>query len=522
MNTSKCLLLTLAALLPSISAYAKHPNVVLIVCDDLNDYITGIKGQNGHPQAITPHTEKLAASGVAFRRAYSNNPVCAPSRASFLTGLYGHTTNGNIWPKWYNLPGFKDSKTVMRHFRDNGYEVVGSGKLMHFLKKDEWTHFQHEADYGPFAFDGTRKVAHTDVPKPYRAIGAIDGSYGSLESLDYINDGNPKTGWIGKRPWAWRNTDKQKRLNFSSEGHRSLTPDEVNAKWAADKIHEYGQAKSEQPFFLGVGFIRPHTPLHVSQKYFDLYPLEDLQPPIIKPNDNADTYLKEYIGNPNKEKGHRYFKTLVKSYNGDTELALKKFTQAYLACVTAVDECVGEVVRAVDESPLRDNTIIIMISDHGWQMGQKDFLFKGSPWEESTRIPFIVRAPGITPEGEIAEHPISLIDLFPTLVDLCGLTGDTRKNENGHKLDGFSIRPFLENPKARNWDGPDGALSTIKGKHWTYRTERWRYIIYQNGEEELYDHENDPHEWNNLSDKAELKSIKQDLKHQLLQIAKLN
>lgn len=498
--------------LGGLNAFAEKPNVVLIVCDDLNDYITGIPGDAGHPQARTPNVEKLASSGVAFRRAYSNNPVCAPSRSSFLTGIYGHHSDGNIWPKWYELPVLSNSKTLMHYFRENGYQVVGSGKLMHNLKPDEWSSFQNPPDYGPFVFDGEKNVAHTGVPEPFAEIGPVDGSFGSLETLAYLNDDDPETGWIGQKPWGWRDTDKQKWLDFSDQGGSSLTPDEANAKWAAETIRTYSEQERDKPLFLGVGFIRPHTPLHVSQRYFDRFPLDELELPVIKQNDNADTYLKDYVTNPRWGKGHRYFKELVKSYGGDVTNAIKHFAQAYLACVAAVDECIGQVVRAVDESPLRDNTIIVLVSDHGWQMGQKDFLFKQSPWEESTRIPFVVRAPGVTKAGGIAEHPVSLIDLYPTLVDLCGLKGDTKKNNQGHDLDGFSVRPFLENPQAEHWEGPDGALSTIRGEHWTYRTKRWRYIRYKNGEEELYDHENDPHEWINLAALPECAAIRKSLK----------
>ncbi len=500
---------------------SSKPNVVLIVCDDLNDYITGIPGDVGHPQAKTPNVEKLAKSGVAFRRAYSNNPVCAPSRASFLTGIYGHHSDGNGWPTWYELPVLNNSKTLMYYFKENGYNVVGSGKLMHQLRREEWSTFAHPADYGPFAYDGAKNVAHTSVPKPFADIGPVDGSFGSLETLAYIADGDPTTGWIGKQPWAWKQDpkrkDKQKYLNFSDKGKRSQTPDEVNAEWAAKTIREFAAQNRDKPFFLGVGFIRPHTPLHVFQKYFDMFPLDELTLPVIKNGDNADTFFKDY----NPEKGPRYYKALVESYDGNADLAIKHFAQAYLACVAAVDECIGQVVDAIDNSPLKDNTIIVLVSDHGWQMGQKDYLFKNSPWEESTRIPFIVRAPGITRPGGVAEHPVSLIDLYPTLVDLCGLTGDTKKNEEGHDLDGSSVRPFLENPKAETWDGPDGALSTIQGKHWTYRTRRWRYIRYENGEEELYDHDSDPHEWNNLAGKPEYADIQESLKKKLIEQAEL-
>jgi len=133
---------------------AEKPNVVLIVCDDLNDYITGIPGQTGHPQTITPNIEKLAKSGVAFRRAYSNHPVCAPSRSSFLTGIYGHTSGNLFWSKWFENPVLKNSRSLMDYFKQNGYHVAGSGKLMHHGKPNEWSEFKHKADYGPMVYDG--------------------------------------------------------------------------------------------------------------------------------------------------------------------------------------------------------------------------------------------------------------------------------------------------------------------------------------------------------------------------------
>jgi iduronate 2-sulfatase len=200
--------------------------------------------------------------------------------------------------------------------------------------------------------------------------------------------------------------------------------------------------------------------------------------------------------------------------------------------VAAVDDCIGQVVDAIDNSPFKDNTIIVLTSDHGWQMGQKDYLFKHSPWEESCRVPFVVRAPGIAKAGGVAEHPVSLIDLFPTLIDLCGIEGDTRKNNQGASLSGHSVRPFLENPRTRTWDGPNGALSMIyvgaskktyspeeknrlANQHWSYRTERWRYIHYNDGAEELYDHESDSREWTNLADSLEHKAIKEKLRREM-------
>ena len=231
-------------------------------------------------------------------------------------------------------------------------------------------------------------------------------------------------------------------------------------------------------------------------------------------------------------KGFRYLNALRASYE-DPDEGLRRFTQAYLACVAAVDDCIGQVIEAVDNSPLRENTIIVVTSDHGWSMGQKDWLFKNAPWEESTRIPLIIRAPGITTKGGVAEHPVSLIDIYPTLVDLCGLESDTRKNDQGAPLDGHSMRPFLENPKADSWDGPEGALSMVFAneaattplsqenrtnpakQHFSLRTKDWRYILYNNGMEELYDHDADPQEWKNLADHPDYAAVKQRLYDQL-------
>lgn len=221
-------------------------------------------------------------------------------------------------------------------------------------------------------------------------------------------------------------------------------------------------------------------------------------------------------------------RTLKESYGGDAEVGLKHFLQAYLACVAFVDEQIGIVVEAVNNSKFRDNTIIVLTSDHGWQMGEKDYLFKNSPWEESTRIPLIIRSPGIK-AGKTVDHPVSLIDLFPTLTDLCGLKGDNRKNESGGKIDGFSLRPFLIDPETSKWNGPDGALSMVGvgldkedvlKQTYSYRTRDWRYILYMDGTEELYDHRNDPYEWKNLAGQPDYLANKQALKEAMLEIVK--
>ena len=267
----------------------RRPNVVMIVCDDLNDYVAGMAG---HPQARTPKIAKLARSGVAFARAYSNNPVCAPSRASFLTGILPHTSKNLFWGKWYRNPVLKNSKTIMEHFRDNGYHVAGSGKLMHHHLRAVWSEYKHTADYGPFVYDGKNRVAHPSVPEPFKSIGPVDGSYAPLSDLPYGRDAKGNRGWI-YGVWG-----KTKKFRYIDEDDRDPTPDERNAAWAAARIRQFAEEGSGKPFFLGVGFIRPHTPLHVPRRFFDMFPLDSVKMPVIKPNDAEDChYTDVFDGN---------------------------------------------------------------------------------------------------------------------------------------------------------------------------------------------------------------------------------
>jgi len=496
----------------AISATSQQPNVVFIICDDLNDF-SSVFG--GHPQALTPHMSTFAESAVTFQHAYSNNPVCAPSRASLYTGIYPHTSNNLFWAKWFDNPVLKNSKTMMEFFKENGYHVAGTGKNEHDHRRADWDFYKSKTDYGPYwSKGGGDRSANPWVPEPMASVGPIDGSFGPLR-MDH--EGQPEgAGW--KYSWG-----KDQLLDFSDPETRDLTPDELNAQWAAQTLKKHAKDASAKPLFLAVGFVRPHTPLHVPQEYFDLFPEDELQLPEGIANDAEDTFLKtaDPSDGKGKDKGYYYYKLLEESY-GSAEAGIKQFLRAYLASVAAVDECIGTVIDAVNESGLADNTIIIVTSDHGWDMGQKGYIFKNTLWEDSTRIPMIIRAPGVSQAGQITQQPVSLIDLYPTLADLCNLQGDTRKNNQGAPLDGFSMRPLLANPQAGNWDGPDGALTmrfagpqnnNVPAKqHWAYRTERYRYIVYNDGNEELYDHSNDPHELRNLADNPEYASLKAQYK----------
>lgn len=493
-----------------------RPNVLFVICDDLNDYI---EGMDGHPQSKTPNIKTLAESGVQFQNAFSNNPVCAPSRASLLTGIYPHNSGQYFFDKWEKNKVISNSKMIHEHFRDNGYKVAGAGKILHHDSEKVWKGMEHfsSADYGPFAYDGKKKVANPSVPRPFSDLGHVVGSYGPLSNVPFKDSGIKNAGWVNG---DWKNNNPMK---YVDEKNRGFTPDESNADWAVNKIKDFENDNDGRPFFMAIGFVRPHTPLHAPKKFFDLHPLDQVEIPLLKEDDVADTpYFK--INDRKKNKGHKHYRYLKESYP-NFEDGLRVFTQAYLACVSAVDHNIGKIVQAIDNSRFKKNTIIILTSDHGWHMGEKEYIAKNTLWEESCRIPFIVRAPGISRAASVCTTPISLIDLYPTLVDLCDLQGDTKKNSKGMNLDGNSIRSLLIQPSTKDWSGPKEVLSMVYGgpstkgqkdlQNYTLRSEKYRYIRYKSGEEELYDHEKDSNEWENLASNPEHALLLKDFRAKL-------
>jgi iduronate 2-sulfatase len=503
---------------------ADKPNVLLILCDDLNDYVETL---DGHPQTKTPNIRKLIESGVSFTQAHCNIPICNPSRASFATGIYPHTSQQFGFEDWDKNEILKNSRTMMDHFGSNGYHTLGTGKVMHSRDRQEWKEFGHPSDYGPFLFDGKDKIPNLTVPAPFRDdFGIIDGNFGSLEN--FSNKQSPGTG--KKYSWITGGWRKQRAMKYNSDTDRDPTGDELNAHWAVKRLRELAQSKKQKPFFMGVGFVRPHTPLIVPQKYFDRFPLDSIQLPKIKKGDAEDTFKHTVTSKEDDRSGDRgakMFDSLVASYGGDRELALKKFIQAYLASVASVDDLMGDILQALEETGLDKNTIVIFTSDHGWGNGEKDYLYKNSLWQESTRVPLIIRVPGVSKSGKICEHPVSLVDLYPTLLDLCELPKNTMKNDKGRPLDGFSMKPFLKDPERGEWDGTDYAITAMYKwaqyydpayQNYSLRFKDWRYIRYENGKEELYHTLKDDHEWNNLAQNTKFEKKLTEFRKQLLSI----
>lgn len=497
------------------------PNVLLIMIDDLNDCIETLKG---HPQSLTPNMRKLAQSGVAFLNAHTNAPMCGPSRSSMMMGVYPHHSQNFFQAPWFNNPVLKNTRTLSEQFRKAGYQTLGTGKVLHHLKTENWDHYENPPDYGPMVWDGNNRLAHPDIPRPFYDIGPVDGSLGPLVNLE------GKTTEAGQAI-EWIYGYKKKGvipMRYINDNDRDPTPDEMNAAWTAEKIKSLASQDLEKPFFLAVGFLRPHTPLIAPQKYFDQFPLDKIQVTLKKEKDQEDTFLEISYEKGQVftlEMGVKMFNEITASYDSEEE-GLKRWTQAYLACVAAVDENVGQVMDALNQTQLKDNTLVVLASDHGFHMGEKNYLYKNSLWEKSTRVPLIMRVPGLTKANTTITKAVSLIDIYPTLVDLCGLHSQTQKNEKGHSLDGFSMRELLENPTAKTWKGDRPALTVVYAgepykdqpqmQHYAIKTDRYRYILYNNGKEELYDHLNDPNEWDNLifsvkEPHRQLKNLRQEM-----------
>ena len=407
-----------------------RPNILIISIDDLNDW-TGCLG--GHPQAKTPNIDRLAKRGTLFRNAHCQAPICTPSRASMLTGLYPSTTG-----LYFLQPGLEASRVAMkrphllRHFAKAGYRTMGAGKFVH--GNDRRHYDEYGGGMGGFG------------PRPKQKI-----SYP-----------------IGHPLWDWGPFPKDE----------SRMPDTRVANWVIERLGK----PQEKPFVLVAGFWRPHVPMFAPPRWFKPFPLKTVKLPKTLDSDRKD--LSEYA------------KTLTEGFPAPRHEwfvkndAWRGAVQSYLASVAFVDNCVGRVLNALENSQYRDNTIVVLLSDHGWHLGEKQRWAKRSLWNDSTRVPLIVAAPGYK-GGNASGRPVGLIDIFPTLLELTGLPAQSH-------LEGRSLATLMKNPDAR-WNRP--ILTTFGPNNHSLRSTRWHYIRYADSSEELYDHKTDQHEWHNLAGK---------------------
>lgn len=419
----------------------KKPNILFIAIDDQNDWIGAM---DGHPLVKTPHIDQLAKRGTLFLNAHCQSPLCNSSRTSLMLSLRPTTTGIYGLAPWFrNLEKWKDRVSLPQHLQEHGYVTKSVGKVYH----------------------GGNKKGEFDV------LGSAGG--------------------IGVKP-------KQKLIPPTPNGNHNLMDwgvfphkdeekgDYQVASWAVGEIEK---AKDEdQPFFLAVGFFLPHVPCYATQKWFDLYPDDDSVLPPLLADDRADTprfswYLHWTLPEPRLKwvQDNHQWRNLVRSY---------------LACTSFVDDQVGRLMQALEEADLAEDTIIVLWGDHGWHLGEKGITGKNTLWERGTRVPLIFAGPGITAGGR-SMQPAELLDIYPTLSELCGLPARD-------DLEGISLLPQLQDANAKR-ERP-AITSHNQGNH-GIRSERWRYIHYADGTEELYDIEKDPNEWTNLAGKMEFEKV---------------
>ena len=450
----------LALFLLSISVFSARtekplPNILFLAIDDQNDWIGCMQG---HPQIQTPHIDRLAKQGTLFVNAHCQSPLCNPSRTSLMTGLRPSTTGVYGLQPWFRtIPRFAGHVTLPQALKSFGYDTYTCGKIYHGgsgrrPKDQEFDVIGVGAGVGA---KPPKKLVKTPNPHPL-----VD--WGTFPHKDE-----------DKGDWAV-------------------------ASWAVKTLAERKNQSKENPFFLSVGFFLPHVPCYATQKWFDLYPEETLKLPPFLAGDREDTprfswYLHWKLPEPRKK---------FLDISGEW----KNHVRSYLACTSFVDSQIGRVLTALQENGFADNTIVVLWSDHGYHIGEKEITGKNTLWDRSTNVPLIFAGPGIR-QG-ICKRPAELLDMYPTLLDLLGKPVDP-------KLEGHSLLPQLLDAEApRIWP----AITTHNHDNHGIRTERWRYNRYADGSEELYDMQADPNEWRNLAGEVEQADVIRELRQWLPQV----
>lgn len=467
------------------AAAVPQPSVLFIAVDDLNDWV-GCLG--GHPQVKTPNIDRLAKRGVLFTNAHCAAPLCNPSRAAifsgkqpFETGVFANdeTNIRKVRPDLVLLP---------QHFKQAGYRTFGTGKLLHqtsvglfdedFFPDQRWSPFtQKQTDY-------------TDDELPSKGSGnprhatELKGAPIVLPLNRMPSDRAPDKRGAESFDWGPLNVDDA-----------DMGDGEI-ATWAVARLSR----KAAQPFFMGVGFYRPHIPLFAPKKYFDLYAGLDIQLPPTREDDLDDL----------SDTGR---KRALEADTAGAHATVVKYQQwqeavkAYLACISFVDAQVGKLLEALDSGPNAQNTIVVLWGDHGWHLGEKQHWGKWTGWQRATHVPLVVaparNAPADTCRRDArCAEPVSLLDLYPTLIEMCGLP--VREG-----LSGRSLAPLLRNPVQTTGRT---VLTTFDKGNYSVMGSRWHYIRYADGNEELYDETADPNEWANLANDPRHAATKEEMR----------
>lgn len=447
---------------------AESVNVLFIAADDLNTDL----GCYGSTQVKTPHLDRLAARGVRFDRAYCQQPLCGPSRASIMTGLRPATTGFVRLND--DLRSFRpDAVTLGQYYQNQGYYVGRVGKIYHYGNPSQ------------IGTDG-----HDDVATWQERFNPA--------GIDKLQEEN-----IVRYPGGV--TGKKDGLGISMAWWDPVSADEAHTDGlVATRAIDMMKRNREKPFFVAAGFYNPHCPYVAPRRYFDLYPLDQITvPPLEEAKRDLDDVPPMAVQRDTKNWPY-YFK-------GITPDEARKCKQAYYASVSFVDAQVGRLLDAVEELGLVDNTLVVFWSDHGYFLGEKGLWYKRKNFERSVRAPLILAGPGIDARGRVCAQPVELVDLYPTLVDYTGF-------QIPDGLDGWSLRPLLSDPST-GWAKP--AISLVfhgpKAQGFSIRTPRYRYTEWNAGDAgtELYDHRTDPDEITNLARAPNLAGVVRDLKAKL-------
>jgi iduronate 2-sulfatase len=452
MKTFSCFFILVASFF-CVSLRSEEPkpklNVLFIVADDLNTQL----GCYGNNVVQSPNIDRLASQGIRFDKAYCQFPVCGPSRNSFLTGLYPDTTrvrsNGGKFRKSH-----PNAITLPQLFKENGYQTVRVGKIF-----------------------------HQGVPDGI-------GSDGVDDSASWNKVFNPS---------GRDKTDESKVKNYTPDFHLGSAisileaggtgEEQTDGKVATEAIKQL-EENQKQPFFLAVGFYRPHVPLIAPKKYFDLHPLEKISLPK-EPQGERDT----------KPKAAFFSEKILDGMNEEDS---RRAIQAYYASTSLVDDQMGRILDALDRLKLRENTVIVFLGDHGFHLGEHGSWHKLSLYNESARVPLLISAPNLKERGKSCPRTVELVSLYPTLAEICSLSSPSN-------LDGKSFRALMDNPNAP-WDQAAFTQTKINGSGRSIRTEKWFYALWNDNAAELYDTENDPHEYNNLINDPKYKEKADELK----------
>ena len=452
--------LVIVACMANVSVYGateqkqKKPNILFIAIDDLNDWTDMLEG---NAQARTPHMDTLASKGIVFTNAHCAAPCCGPSRSAIMSGIRPSTSGNYINKNSLTHNQILNNAVLLpEFFQQHGYYVSGAGKLFHGY------HFNFEVKGR--GFDEYYPSKTQDLP--------------SFEGLKFSSK-LPLGGWSRTADWG------ALRPDVTVDDH----PDGKTAKWVKGNLLK-GQL--QEPFFLGAGIFEPHLPNYAPQKYFDQFPLEDIKLP--------DGFLENDLDDvpaAHAKMAHNPWLKRIREMG-----QWKPAIQAYLACTAMVDDLVGQIVEALEKSKYADNTIVVLWSDHGFHHGEKGRWGKYSLWERATRVNCIWVVPGVTKAGSVCCKPVNLLDIYPTLASLAGCKPPAKQ------LEGNDLSVLMKDPEAP-WD--EATVTTFGYKNYGVRSGQYRYIVYEDGSEELYDHANDMWEWKNLAGNPQFAAVKKNM-----------